>query len=295
MSIAHEHGTPDHDLALRVQLAIIAGSEDGDSYIEVRPRHPQRGYVPKEDRAWFPVHDHDAAVKHINRIADRLDVWVGCAPRISNDFGGIDAVKRTWALHVDCDDEESSDRLRRFTPLPSLVVASGGLGRLQAWWGLSEPLEREHIAQANRRLAFAFMADSSQCHAGAVLRAVGTMNHKYPAPVRCVYMNRRTYTAKDVVGHLVDPPTPPRLAQPFVIADGSQSARGVGTVRWLASVREGEKRNGALYFAAKRGVEEGWLPEFRDQLIAAAVSTGMKGGWHAAEATVRSAEQGRAA
>src|SRR5947209_2989004 len=100
------------DLALRAQLALIGGNEPSSSFVEVRVLDPESRPMP-ELRRWFPVRDLAATAEYALEIAPSANVYVGAAPRVSED-GTANAVQRSWAVWVDCDSPEAVDRLRRF-------------------------------------------------------------------------------------------------------------------------------------------------------------------------------------
>src|SRR4051812_38542216 len=120
-------------------------------------------------------------------LGRRTDVYVGCAPR-TRRHGGRDAVARAFVLWADCDGEEAVAALERFEPAPSIVVASGTGSNRHAYWPLSEPLPREEVERANRRLAYALGADPASADAARILRVPGTRSHKHhpPTPVEAI-------------------------------------------------------------------------------------------------------------
>ena len=68
-----------------------------------------------------------------------------------------------------------SPRSREFEPAPSIVIASGTGGNCHAYWPLSEPLARDELERANRRLAQALGADPASADAARILRVPGTV------------------------------------------------------------------------------------------------------------------------
>ena len=115
-------------------------------------------------------------------LGRRTDVYVGCAPR-TRRHGGRDAVARAFVLWADCDGEHAAAALERFQPQPSIVIASGSGRNCHAYWPLTEPLEREQLERANRRLAHALGADPASADAARILRVPATYSHKHQPPV----------------------------------------------------------------------------------------------------------------
>jgi hypothetical protein len=295
----------EHEADLRAQLALIAGSQV-DGYIELRFR--PKGDGPAGRRRFFDVCDHDDIVKAVAVTHEHYNVMISCAPRTNNRSGTLEDVALACMLWIDGDERVSLEEFLTFDPQPTMIIASGGVGRYHALWGLLEPLAKAHVKPAHERLLHKLGGDPAPKHAAAVLRPVTSTNWKHGAEVACVHYNGRRYTARDVVGHVPDPPR--KTARPASVDEFRGSpvqatmrtssactdraiARGMGTIDRLARMGSGEGgRNNYLFFFAKRGLEEGWLPTLRDELIEAAVTNGMPGGQGAAEATVRSAERG---
>ena len=152
-------------------------------------------------------------------LGRRTDVYVGCAPR-TRRHGGRDAVARAFVLWADCDGEHAAAALERFQPQPSIVIASGSGRNCHAYWPLTEPLERQRLERANRRLAHALGADPASADAARILRLPGTYSHKHrpPVPVEALRLDvDRRMLAGNVVGGLPDPPRAPRaVAAPSV-------------------------------------------------------------------------------
>jgi hypothetical protein len=140
-------------------------------------------------------------------LGRRTDVYVGCAPR-TRRHGGRNAVARAFVLWADCDGEHAVTALERFDPAPSIVIASGSGRNCHAYWPLTQPLEREQLERANRRLAHALGADPASADAARILRVPGTYSHKHEAPVPVEALRLdvgRRLPAADVVGGLPHP------------------------------------------------------------------------------------------
>jgi len=145
-------------------------------------------------------------------LGRRTDVYVGCAPR-TRRHGGRDAVERAFVLWADCDGEQTAAALADFDPPPAIVIGSGTASNCHAYWPLTEPLAREEVERANRRLAHALGADPASADAARILRVPGTLSHKHepPTPVDAIRLDpERRVSAVDVVGTLPDPPAPAR-------------------------------------------------------------------------------------
>ncbi|WP_181703313.1 VapE domain-containing protein [Chthonobacter albigriseus] len=83
-------------------------------------------------------------------------------------------IEHARCLHADVDDLNALDRIRSFSPPPSVVVASGG--GYQALWLLKEPsFDLDRVERCNRALEQALGAD--HCHnVDRILRLPGTIN-----------------------------------------------------------------------------------------------------------------------
>jgi hypothetical protein len=144
-------------------------------------------------------------------LGRRTDVYVGCAPR-TRRHGGRDAVDRAFVLWADCDGEDAVAALGEFEPAPGIVIASGSGSNCHAYSPLVEPLARDELERANRRLAHALGADPAS-DAARILRVPGTLSHKHdpPTAVEAIRLDAdRQVNGADVVGSLPDPPAPAR-------------------------------------------------------------------------------------
>jgi hypothetical protein len=190
-------------------LAALAGSAGRGELLELR-------YRLDDGQRMGQVFDHPSRLRGLATraiaLGRRTDVYVGCAPR-TRRHGGRDAVDRAFVLWVDCDGEDAVAALAEFEPAPAIVISSGTGGNCHAYWPLTEPLSREEIERANRRLAHALGADPASADAARILRVPGTFSHKHepPTPVDAVQLDpTRRVRALDVVGALADPPAPAR-------------------------------------------------------------------------------------
>jgi hypothetical protein len=197
-----------HETAARF-LTALAGRADPDEFLELRYRLDDGQRMGQLfDR---PERLRGLATRAI-ALGRRTDVYIGCAPR-TRRHGGRDAVARAFVLWADCDGDDAVAALEHFEPAPSIVVASGTGSNCHAYWPLSEPLPRNDVERANRRLAHALGADPASADAARILRVPGTRSHKHQ-PSTLVYSVRldtdRRVNATDVVGALPDPSAPAR-------------------------------------------------------------------------------------
>lgn len=134
-------------------------------------------------RRFVEVDRLDRLVGTVLSLAARTDVYVGVVPRRRHGGGRRDLVERAGVLWVDCDSRESVEALRRFRPLPGMVVASGSSQNVHAYWFLDKPTELDVIERVNRRLAAALDADLRCAEAARILRPVGSVNRKHSPAV----------------------------------------------------------------------------------------------------------------
>src|SRR5829696_860488 len=200
-----------HETATRF-LAALAGSADDRELLELRYRLDdglRLGQVFER-----PTRLRGLATRAV-ALGRRTDVYAGCAPRTRRHGGR----ERAFVLWADCDGEHAIEALRSFEPAPSIVIASGTGNNCHAYWPLTEPLPRDEIERANRRLAHALAADPASADAARILRVPGTLSHKHdpPSPVDALRLDPdRRIHAGDVVAGLPDPPAPART--PFTPA-----------------------------------------------------------------------------
>lgn len=260
--------------AARLQLAMIAGNEPAESWIELRLfRDGPRG------SEWFPVREYAAAADRAITLGSSRDVYVGACPRVRRR-GRAEDVERAWCLWVDCDTSESVERLRDFRPLPSIVNRSGSVGRLHAWWPLREPVAPAQAVRANRRLVLALGADRGATDAARIMRVAGTSNHKSsaPAPVECVRLECDVYALGDVVGGLPDDPAyAPRRTPPPCLVAGPAALAGLARVVREAPIKQRNVRLNWASFRAGEHAAKGALDvgAVEVELLAAAIDAGL--------------------
>jgi hypothetical protein len=219
---------PQHD-ARRLLLAAIAGCgrEPASSFLELRFREPG---APMR-QAFYPCRDVATVSARAAVLAADHDVYAACAPR-TRRFGGADAIERVWMLWADLDGPDALERLASFEPWPSFVVRSGSTSCAHAWWVLNAPLRPDHARVALRRLAHALGADMAAAECARILRLGGTRNFKSdpPSPVICTRLELSSFHARDVVGHLADPPAPERPAPAPVARPARDTADALRTI-----------------------------------------------------------------
>src|SRR6266545_2570386 len=171
--------TTRHETATRF-LAALAGSGGRGELLELR-------YRLDDGQRMGQVFDRPTRVRGLATraivLGRRTDVYVGCAPR-TRRHGGRDAVKRAFVLWADCDGDDAVAALWDFEPAPSIVIASGTGSNCHAYWPLTQPLARDHVERANRRLAHALGADPASADAARILRIPATHNFKHEPPTR---------------------------------------------------------------------------------------------------------------
>jgi hypothetical protein len=184
-------------------LAVLAGPEPADDYLELRYRTERGGMRQRFIDAARP----SAAAAAITALARSRDVYVGCVRR-KRRAGDKTALANSWTLWADCDTPASIEALDDFAPQPAIVVGSGR--GLHAYWPLTEPLPPAEVERANRRLAHRLGAcQSAVTNAAAVLRPPTSRNMKYdpPAPVVLARLTGERFSADEVAGRLPDPPS----------------------------------------------------------------------------------------
>ena len=149
-------------VALRLQCVAIAGHEPQSSFFELRPLDPVGG------QEFIPVSDVAGVVNRVGALREHHQLYIGAAPR-TREAGKADAIERIWCLWADCDSSESVELLRAFSPLPSIVVASGSEGHLHAWWPLLDSVTPRWAERANKRLAHRLKADPVATDAARIM------------------------------------------------------------------------------------------------------------------------------
>jgi hypothetical protein len=265
--------------ASRLQLAAIVGREPATSLLEIRAKRPAG---PGMRQIFVPVLEIDRAARALRNQGELSDVYVGVCPR-GKEAGTADAVTQSWVLWADVDTPEAVAHLRRFRPLPSIVLRSGTAGHLHAYWPLAEPLAGAFLERANRRLARALGADSASTDRARIMRAAGTWNCKTEPRrrVECVRCELDVFTVADVVADLPDDPRYlPKPPAPARIAARTDSPRILAGLTRVVREAPAGQRNNRLNWAAYRTGEHarnGTIDptEAQTALLAAALDVGL--------------------
>lgn len=262
------------EIALRLQCAAIAGDEPRSSFFELRPLDPAGR------QEFIPVGDVPTVVDRVESLREHHQLYIGAAPR-TREAGTADAIERVWALWSDCDSEEAVEHLRRFRPLPSIVVASGTDGHLHAWWPLRCSITPRWAERANKRLAHRLTADPISTDVARIMRPIISVNRKTePATmVACVRLETVVFELRDVVGGLPDPPSKTAAQRTVQRPAGDPGASLAGLARVVREAAEGE-RNNRLNWAAYRAGEHiaaGVIAshDVESELLAAALEVGL--------------------
>ncbi|HWF31957.1 MAG TPA: hypothetical protein VG188_05300 [Solirubrobacteraceae bacterium] len=270
--------------ARRLWLAALRGSEPAGAFFELRGKRPGGSL---QRLAFRPV-DGDLSLlsASIEQSAQTGDVYVGLAPRREvyrlrdrKRSGGIDAIQRVHVLWVDADTPEACAALRAFQPAASILIASGN--GLHGYWSLCRPVPPAAAKRACRRLALRIRADMNATDAARIMRPPGTLNWKSPEPkpVLCEQLEATTYTCRQLVGSLPDPPIRRSPQAPQATGPASASALIAGASRIVREATPGN-RNAALNWAAYslgKRISAGELDErsVRDELRNAAEAAGL--------------------
>jgi hypothetical protein len=270
--------------ARRLWLAALRGSEPAGALFELRGKRPG---ATLQRLAFRPV-DGDLSLlsASIEQSALTGDVYVGLAPRREvyrlrdrKRSGGIDAIQRVHVLWVDADTPKACAALRTFEPAPSILVASGN--GLHGYWPLSRHVPPPAAKRANRRLALRIGADMNATDAARIMRPPGTLNWKSTPPklVVCERLETASYTCRQLVGNLPDPPVRRSPQTPQATGPASASALVAGASRIVRQATPGN-RNAALNWAAYalgKRISAGELNErsVRDELRDAAAAAGL--------------------
>jgi len=207
----HASGAPQARETSDVQryLHALHGRATAGALIEVRYRHRDG-----MRHAFFKHTDTTVAARTIVRLGISSDVYVGVAPRRTR-HGGKHAINEVWALWADLDTLDAHQALEQLPVAPAILIASGTIRHLHAYFPLREPVDVLAAEAANRRLAAQLGADTgSVTNAATILRPPGSYNFKSkpPAPVVLERLEADLSTAAAVTAGITADPTPPIAA-----------------------------------------------------------------------------------
>ncbi len=166
---------------------------DPPTYLELRFIRPEPELRDQTECEFFPLDDFGkvpAAVQYFNGAG--YHVYFSTCPRRSDRGGKKTDVACIPCLWADCDDPESLELIKSFTPAPSIVVASGGEHKRHYYWILDTPLPPDpKIEELLRGIQQHLKADPARNDIASVLRLPGTKNPKYSPPSPCRVVNGR--------------------------------------------------------------------------------------------------------
>lgn len=217
------------DAEALARLLWIIGRGHADHYIEVR----SLGKPIKQ--TFVPCNRPERLASVIRKDARTHDVYVGAAPRTSK-HGGRDAIAYANVLWADCDTKASVAKLAKFTPRPSMVIFSGSGYNAHAWWALDSPVKSDVAEELNRRIAHALDSDMKVTDPPRILRAPGTLNHKWSPPRRV-----RAVEARDTL----------HSTQPFADLPNAPSRANGGGATALRGPRTGDRSDSLLSLSAE--------------------------------------------
>jgi len=207
----HASGAPQARETRDVQryLHALHGRATAGALIEVRYRHRDG-----MRNAFFAHTDTTIAARTIVRLGISSDVYVGVASRRTR-HGGKHAISEVWALWADLDDVDAYHALEQLPVAPAILVASGTVGHLHAYFPLREPVDILAAEAANRRLAAELGSDSGAVtNAATILRPPGSYSFKSkpPTPVVLERLEADLSTAAAVTAGITADPAPPITA-----------------------------------------------------------------------------------
>jgi CHC2 zinc finger len=145
---------------------------------------------------------------------------------------------------ADCDSPEAVRALRRFRPLPSIVIRTGTVSdrsapNCHAYWPLRKPLAPAASVSAKRRIAYALGSDPKVSDVARVMRAPGSVNIKNRAvtTATCVALDvGGVFEAGEVVGHLDDPPERSREKVTGALLDADDPLRRIPATEYVPTL-----------------------------------------------------------
>lgn len=192
--------------ALRAYLDVLFARARPSTLVEVRWRRP--GGMA---RRFVSAGDPGAVAGLVLAMGRSTDVYVGALPRWRSGGGRAAIVGDGRTVWVDLDSEIAARALEPVEPAPNLVVATGGVGHLHAYWSLTAGVPPRIIERANRRLAWALGGDLNSTDAARILRPPDTVNvRRGGIAVRLVSATDAVPARLgDLTGGLLDPPGSP--------------------------------------------------------------------------------------
>jgi hypothetical protein len=159
-------------------LEALVGEAPGERQLDVRWRRAGS----RMRRRFIPASAPAKAGALMASLAGRCDVYVGVALREDDSHGGRAAIAGSHLVWLESDRALTAERLRAFPCQPSVLVASGTPGHVQAYWRLERSHPSEAVEALNRRLAYALAGDGGCADIARILRPPGTLNHKHDPP-----------------------------------------------------------------------------------------------------------------
>ncbi len=187
-------------------LRVLSARAVAGQFLEIRWR--TRGGPMR--RRFIPARQTETAARLVGVLAPRNDVYVGVALRDERGHGGRGAISGLHVAYVDCD-ARSAPRVTSFAHRPSMLIASGTPGHVQAYWLLDRRYPPAEVEACNRRLARALSGDPACTDGARILRPPGTLNHKHRPPRLVTLLALREharYTLAELTHGLPDDPTP---------------------------------------------------------------------------------------
>ncbi len=189
-------------------LTVLAGERPDGRFLDVRWRRPGS----RMRRRFLPAGESTRARVLIAPLAARCDIYVGVALRDGERHGGRSAIGSSHMVWLESDHALTAERLRSFALQPSILIASGTPGHVQAYWRLERPQPPAAVEAINRRLAYALAGDSGCADIARILRPPGTLNHKHspPRPVTLLALRaEHTVSLEQLASLLPRDPDPP--------------------------------------------------------------------------------------
>ncbi len=172
---------------LHLYLRILCATSARAAWLDVRWRAP--GCSMR--RRFIEASNVRQAERLIASRARHGDIYLGAALRGSSAHGGRAAIDGSHLAWLESDNPRSAALVESFAHPPTMLVASGTPGHMQAYWALDRRCNVDELERLNRRLALALAGDSGCTDAARILRPPGTLNYKHdpPQPVTLTRLN----------------------------------------------------------------------------------------------------------